>query len=55
MDCTRQVAVRLARMGELLIEQKKSVVDPDKWDAAGRRGIVRLRAVLKGSAIKESA
>jgi hypothetical protein len=43
MDLTRRVAVRLARDGVLRIEQRKTILDPDQWDKAGRPGICRLR------------
>ena len=48
MDTTRRAAVILARGGQVLIEQRGAVLDPDEWDAAGRRGIVRLRLAARG-------
>ena len=39
MHTTRRAAVILARGGQILIEQRGTVLDPDEWDAAGRRGI----------------
>ena len=43
MDETRKVAARLAIDGLIHIEQRKERLDPQKWDDAGRPGIVRLR------------
>ena len=45
MDATRRAAVRLALAGKATIEQKKIALDPVAWDNAGRRGIIRVRAV----------
>jgi hypothetical protein len=50
MDLTRRVAVRLALEGVLQIEQRKQTLNPSQWDAAGRKGIVRLRLVLSADA-----
>ena len=41
MDETRKVAARLAIDGLIHIEQRKERLDPQKWDDAGRPGIVR--------------
>ena len=41
------VAVKLARAGVIVIEQRRALVDHEAWDKIGRPGIIRLR--LKAS------
>ena len=51
MDLTRRVAVRLALEGVLHIEQSKQALNPSLWNAAGRKGIVRLRLVRSANRV----
>ena len=53
MDQTRQVAVRLALEGVLQVEQRKQVLNPSQWNAAGRSGIVRLRVLPRPANAKQ--
>ena len=47
MDLTRAVALQLALDGRIFIERKSERLDPQNWDASGRRGLVRLRLATR--------